>query len=395
MVLLAVQFLHALAQGMAIVVLPWIVLARGAAVSSAGLVLTASFFPFILLGLPAGAAGDSGPRRRMLGWVLSAQAVVAATLLTAGPPGSLPLWAILGAAFLLGSGRVFVDAAMFGALGHLVPRDGMLSAQAAVSSAFNLGYYGGPAVGGAIIGLAGPRAALEVMVAALALGGAMSLVLRGAAATAAAPARDDRAMADGLRLVFREPTLRALAVVAFAWSVLAAGIITLAMPHLRLDLRLDGTQVSAVMACGVASMMAAPFLLHRLAGRVADTRILVAGLCGYLIPCAVFALAGGATVGALAYGPLMLANAVCAATIIGARARRTPRHLQAVAGVSGRMVVIGGFTVGSAATSALTSLVSIETVYLAIGVGMTALAAVAAPGLKRARRASRLAAQPA
>ena len=134
MVLLAVQFLHALAQGMAIVVLPWIVLARGAAVSSAGLVLTASFFPFILLGLPAGAAGDSGPRRRMLGWVLSAQAVVAATLLTAGPPGSLPLWAILGAAFLLGSGRVFVDAAMFGALGHLVPRDGMLSAQAAVSS---------------------------------------------------------------------------------------------------------------------------------------------------------------------------------------------------------------------------------------------------------------------
>lgn len=392
--LLAVQFLHALAQGMAVVVLPWIVLDAGASVAGAGLVLTAGFLPFALFGLPAGVAGDRGRRGPMLGAVLASQALVAAGAVIAAGAGSLPTMGVLAVAFLLGTGRVFVDAAMFGAVGAMVPREGMLSAQAAVAGAFNLGYYGGPAVGGLMIGLAGTRAALAAVAVSLAAGFLLSLALRGAAA-----GRDRRVaatgMGDGLRLLFVEPTLRALAIIAFTWSVMASGVITLAMPHLRRGLALDGPQVSMVLAFGVVAMMVAPFLLHRLSGRVADTRILVLALCLYLVPCVAFGGAADATVAAVAYGPLMLANAICAATIIGARARRTPAHLQALAGVSGRMLVIGGFTAGSALTSALTQWMSIGTVYLLIGLGMTALAAVAAPGLAKARESSRTAGSPA
>lgn len=392
--LLAVQFLHALAQGMSVVVLPWIVLDAGASVAGAGLVLTAGFLPFALFGLPAGVVGDRGRRRPMLGAVLAAQALVATVACVAAGAGSLPTMGVLAVAFLLGTGRVFVDAAMFGAVGAMVHRDGMLSAQAAVAGAFNLGYYGGPAVGGLVIGLAGARTALAVVAGALVAGCVMSLALRGAAA-----GRDRReaatGMVDGLRLLFVEPTLRALAIIAFTWSLMASGVITLAMPHLRRTLGLAGPQVSLVLAFGVVAMMVAPFLLHRLAGRVPDTRILVLALCLYLVPCVAFGGASSATVAAVAYGPLMLANAICAATIIGARARRTPAHLQAMAGVSGRMLVIGGFTAGSALTSALTQWLSIGTVYLLIGFGMTALAAVAAPGLAKARESSRLAGAPA
>ncbi|MFN8122896.1 MAG: MFS transporter [Thermoleophilia bacterium] len=392
--LLAVQFLHALAQGMSVVVLPWIVLDAGASVAGAGLVLTAGFLPFALFGLPAGVVGDRGRRRPMLGAVLAAQSLVAGAAFLAAGAGSLPTMGILAVAFLLGTGRVFVDAAMFGAVGAMVHRDGMLSAQAAVAGAFNLGYYGGPAIGGLVIGLAGARTALAAVAVSLAVGCVMSLALRGAAA-----GRDRReavtGMGDGLRLLFVEPTLRALAIIAFTWSLMASGVITLAMPHLRRGLGLEGPQVSMVLAFGVVAMMVAPFLLHRLSGRVPDTRILVLALCLYLVPCVAFGGAANATVAAVAYGPLMLANAICAATIIGARARRTPAHLQAMAGVSGRMLVIGGFTAGSALTSALTQWVSIGTVYLLIGLGMTALAAVAAPGLAKAREASRLAGSPA
>ncbi|MCC6831472.1 MAG: MFS transporter [Thermoleophilia bacterium] len=392
--LLAVQFLHALAQGMSVIVLPWIVLDAGASVAGAGLVLTAGFLPFALFGLPAGVVGDRGRRRPMLGAVLAAQSLVAVAACVAAGAGGLPTMGVLAVAFLLGTGRVFVDAAMFGAVGAMVRRDGMLSAQAAVAGAFNLGYYGGPAIGGLVIGLAGARTALAAIAASLVAGCVLSLALRGAAA-----GRDRReaatGMGDGLRLLFVEPTLRALAIIAFTWSLMASGVITLAMPHLRRGLGLEGPQVSLVLAVGVVAMMVAPFLLHRLSGRVPDTRILVLGLCLYLVPCVAFGGAANATLATVAYGPLMMANAICAATIIGARARRTPAHLQAMAGVSGRMLVIGGFTAGSALTSALTQWVSIGTVYLLIGLGMTALAAVAAPGLAKAREASRLAGSPA
>lgn len=393
--LLAVQFLHALAQGMAVVVLPWIVLESGASVAGAGLVLTAGFLPFALFGLPAGVAGDRGRRRPMLGAVLAAQTGVAIVACVAAGAGGLPTMGVLAVAFLLGTGRVFVDAAMFGAVGALVRREGMLSAQAAVAGAFNMGYYGGPAIAGLVIGLAGTRTALAAVAVSLAVGGVLSLALRGAAAGGADRREAASGMGDGLRLLFVEPTLRALAIIAFTWSLMASGVITLAMPHLRRGLGLEGAQISAVLALGVVAMLVAPFLLHRLSGRVADTRILVLGLCLYLVPCVAFGGAANATLAAVAYGPLMLANAICAATIIGARARRTPAHLQAMAGVSGRMLVIGGFTAGSALTSALTQWISIGAVYLLIGLGMTALAAVAAPGLARAKAASRLAGRPA
>lgn len=386
--LVAVQFLHALAQGITIVALPWLILEAGGSVTGAGLVMTATFLPFVLLGLPAGIAGDRLSRRVLLGGALGVQAVAAVALWLAVPAGGVPMAALFGAAFVLGCGRVFVDAAMFGALGALVPREGMLSAQATIASAFNLGYYGGPALGGLLMAVTGAGTALAVVVASLLLALVVAVVrVGGGPAAASADLADDArpGMADGLRLLFTEPTLRGLAMIAVSWSVLSSGVVTLAVPHLHRDLGLSGGPFSAVMATGVAAMMAAPVLLHRLGPRVRDTRILVVALAAYLVPAAAFASAGSALTAALAYGPMMLATAVCAATIIGARARRTPVHLQALAGVSGRMLVIGGFTIGSALASAAAGLVSSAAVYVAIGIGMSVLSVVTHRAVGRAR----------
>lgn len=380
--LAAVQLLHAVAQGLTIAVLPWAVLDAGGSVTTAGLVLTATFVPFLALGLPAGLAGDRLSRRSVFTAALAGQTVVALVLVLLAGRAGTPGVVVFAAALLMGCGRVFVDAAMFGALGSLVARDGMLSAQATISSAFNLGYYGGPALGGLLIAVAGVPVALGAIAAATAVG--MLAAARLGAPVDARPAAQPggaAAMSAGLRLLFTEPTLRALALVAVSWSVMSAGIITLAIPHLRQGLGLDGARVGLVMASGVGAMLVAPVLLHRLAPRVRDTRILVAALASYLPPVAVFATAGDAMTAALAYGPLMLATAVCAATIIGARARRTPAHLQALAGVSGRMLVITGFSAGSALASAAAGLVSPATVFVMIGLGMTGLAAGALRGL--------------
>lgn len=385
--LVAVQFLHALAQGITIVALPWLILEAGGSVTGAGLVMTATFLPFVLLGLPAGIAGDRLPRRTLLAGALGVQALVGLVLWLAMPAGGVSTAVLFGAAFCLGSGRVFVDAAMFGAIGALVPRAGMLSAQATIASAFNLGYYGGPALGGLLMAFAGAGTTLAVVVGALAAALGVAVTRLGGAGEAgpAAHGPDRPAMSDGLRLLFTEPTLRGLALIAVSWSVLSSGVITLAVPHLHRDLGLSGAPFSAVMATGVAAMMVSPVLLHRLGTRVRDTRILVVALAAYLVPATAFATAGSAVTAALSYGPMMLATAVCAATIIGARARRTPAHLQALAGVSGRMLVIGGFTVGSALASTVAGLVSPAAVYIAIGLGMTVLSAVSHRAVGRPR----------
>jgi len=374
--LVAVQFAHALAQGLTVVALPWLVLARGGSVAQAGLLVTATFLPFVVLGLPAGALGDRLPRRPLLVTVLAAQVAVTLAML-AMALGGAPVPALMAAAFLLGAGRVFVDGAMFAALGELVPRHGMLSAQAAVSSAFNLGYYGGPALGGVLIALAGVHAALVAVVTALALGVLAAARLPGGRATVAGMSGERSRIGEGVRLLFGHPVLRTLALLALAWSVMSGAAVTMTLPHLRAGLGLGGGAVGVVMAAGVAAMLAAPVVLHRLARRVRDTRILAVGLCGYLVPASVLAVAGSPLAAAAAYAPLMFANAVCAATIIGARARRTPVHLQAMAGVTGRVLVVTGLTVGSALASALGAALSPAAVFELVGVGMAGLGACA------------------
>lgn len=383
--LVAIQFLHALAQGVTVVALPWMILEAGGSVTGAGLVLTATFLPFAALGLPAGLAGDRLSRRAVFACALGVQTLAGVVLIAvAGMDVTSGMTVLLGAALVMGCGRVFVDAAMFGSLGALVPPGGMLSAQAAVASAFNLGYYGGPAAGAVMIGTLGLQAAFVTMVAATATAALLTLLLGGGVeARHDVGAHRDDGWSSGLRLLFTEPTMRALAIVAFLWSLLASGLITLAVPRMRLEMGLDGAGVGIVMAAGVGTMMAAPVLLHRLGRRVRDTRILVVALGAYLAPVTVFATAGGVLSAALAYGPMMLATAVCAATFMGARARRTPARLQALAGVSGRMLVITGFTVGSALAGVAADATSAGTVYVAIGFGMAALAVGATLGLDR------------
>ncbi|HWH13239.1 MAG TPA: MFS transporter [Miltoncostaeaceae bacterium] len=375
--LLVIQFLHALAQGMTIVVLPWLVLERGASVAQAGLVVTATFLPFVLLGLPAGALAGRVPRRPLLVAVLSTQAAVTLVMAALAAAGA-PVAALLAAAFLVGAGRVFVDGAMFAAIGALVPRQGMLSAQAAVSSAFNVGYYGGPALGGLLIATAGTGAALGTMGAALIAGVAVAATLPGrASARRVAADGPPPGVRAGLRLVFGHPVLRLLTGLALVWSILSGAAAAMAVPHLRADLGLGGSALGAVMGAGVAAMLLCPLVLHRLAPRARDTRILAVAMGAYLVPASVFAVAGGPLTAALSYAPLMLANAVCAATIIGARARRTPAELQAIAGVTGRVVVITGLTAGSAVASLVGAALSPGAVFQLVAVGMAGLGACA------------------
>ena len=381
--ILVTQAAHALAQGMLTVIIPWLILEQGGSASQAAIGFAMTFVPFLLLAAPAGLAGDRMARRPLLGTALAlggALAVGIALLMAAGDL-SIPLLYL--AAFAIGSVRVFVDAGMFGAVATVASRDEMMRAQAALAQAFNLGYFGGPAVAGLALVL-GAGIAMSLV--------AGSLVLAAVAAVSASARLDERApdgpkpsLRRGLGLLFLSRDLRVLTITGIAWSVASGAAISLAVPHLRNDLGVSGTALAAVLAAGVACMMLATPIITRLDRRHADETIIVLACAAYVVPALAMAVIPGVMGTALAYAPLMLANAVCAATLMGARARRVPRSMQALAGVAGRTLVMAGLAAGAALGGLAADAIGSRGAYLLVGVALAATAVAARPALMRAR----------
>jgi MFS family permease len=382
--LLITQAAHALAQGMMTVIVPWLILEHGGSLSQAAVGFAITFVPFLLLAVPAGIAGDRLARRPLMGVALTVGVVIAATLalvLGAGDPG---IWVLYAGAFLIGSVRVFVDAAMFGALAVITPRDEMMPAQAALAQAFNLGYFGGPAVAGLALVLGAGNAMWMV---------AGALALAAVGATTASARLDVRVTSDaarprvrhGLAFLFLSRNLRALTITGICWSVASGAAISLAVPHLRNDLHVTGAALAAVLGAGVACMMLATPIITRLDRRHADETIVVLACAAYVVPAVAMAVIPGVLGTALAYAPLMLANAVCAATLMGARARRVPQSMQALAGVAGRTLVMAGLAAGAALGGVVADLLGPRGAYAVVAIVLALTAVAARPALHRAR----------
>ncbi len=382
--LLLTQAMHALAQGMMTVIIPWLILENGGSMSQAAIGFAITFVPFLLLAVPAGIAGDRMARRPLMGGALTLGVLVAAilaVLLGAGVPG---IWVLYAGAFLIGSVRVFVDAAMFGALVTVAPREEIMPAQAALAQAFNLGYFGGPAIAGLALVLGAGDAMWMVA-------GAMALAA--VAAGTASPHLDELAASTGprpgvrhgLAFLFLSRNLRAITITAICWSLASGAAISLAVPHLRNDLHVSGAALAAVLGAGVACMMLATPIVTRLDRRHADETIVVLACAAYVVPAVAMAVIPGVLGAALAYAPLMLANAVCAATLMGARARRVPQSLQALAGIAGRTLVMTGLAVGAALGGVMADIVGTRGAYGVVALALALTAIAAAPALARVR----------
>ena len=153
-------------------------LENGGTSTEAGLIFALSIFPYVVFGLPAGVIGDRYKRRTVM-WVAHATQIAAALIIPfwafAGPP---PLLIILIAAFAIGTARVFVDAAVFGAIAAIIGRERFTQGQATLSAAWAIGFFAGPAIGGILIGLIGPSFTLVAEAVGFAVAMVMILLIR-------------------------------------------------------------------------------------------------------------------------------------------------------------------------------------------------------------------------
>ena len=378
---LAAQALDSLAIGLAGVALPWLVLQSGGSQTQAGLVYSLTVIPYVLFGLTAGSVGDRLPRRTVMLCGHATQAACSAVIPLWTIAGTPPVGVVLVIAFAVGSGRVFADAAAFGAVATIVGPDRFADGQGMVSAAWSVGLFAGPALGGVLVSAVGAARALGAEAAALALAALLVAAVR--ASFTHSDEETAGSVRDGLRFITGNRGIATYTLVIVAWNLVASGAFALLVPLLRDGVGLSSGSVGAILATGSIAAFTGSVVAASVSRRYGAAAVFCFCLLTTALAMVLLGLAGGfavALMGVLAY---LLVEGLVNVVAIGERQRRAPQSLQGRVGIAGRMVALGAMAGGSALASALTGAVGIAHLYIGMGVATVLVAAAASPLLLR------------
>jgi MFS family permease len=244
----------------------WLMTSLSNSALMVALMQTALSLPVFLVVLPAGALADIIDRRKMLlftqGWMaVAAGALAALTLMGLTTP-----WVLLGLTFILGLGSAMNMPAWQAIMPDLVPITELSSAIALNGITFNIARAVGPALGGAIVALAGPGAVF--LLNALSFLAVIAVIFRWDKSPQEqnlAPSEHVlEAVRTGMRYVFNAPALKSALV--RCWSfIICAGALWALMPLVaRRELGFGATGFGALLACLGAGAILGAIILPRL-----------------------------------------------------------------------------------------------------------------------------------
>jgi MFS family permease len=365
---LAAQLMDSLSAGISLVALPWLVLDAGGTQSQAGAAFLAGTLPYVVLGLNAGHVGDHRPRRRVMVTGTAVQTAAAAVIPLALAGGvaveNMPLALIYAAALVVTAGRVFVDAAAFGAIAKLVGGGHFVQGQSALSFVWSLGFLVGPAVGGALIGLVGISGALWVQAVGFAVAVGLMASMRVDLGPDPHPDAGGEGVLAGLRLVIRDPVLRSLTAIGMAWNLTTNVIYSLIVVFARHDLSADagqaGLMLSIAGAAGLAGGLLAPVARHRLG----PTRALRSSIALSGVGALGTALAQEIVSATIAYSVLEFSALLFITLLISERQTRAAPSEQGRVGITGRMAALTAASVGALIGAVLVALISLPAILL-------------------------------
>lgn len=258
-----------------------------------GLLAAAQNVGLLVFGLPAGAWVDRLRRRPLMIAMDVLRAGLLLTIPVAGWFGVLSLWQLGAVGLAVGVCSVFFDVAQLSYLPSLVGRDSMLEGFSRMQANQSVAVVAGPALGGLLAGLVG--AANTVLATGVGfLGSALALLrIRTAEPAPQRPERPDlRAeVAEGLRLVFGHPMLRAIAGCTATANLFMAITLSLNVLFLTRELGLAPGVVGAVLALlglgGVLGALASNrFTAWAGPGRAVWLSLLITQPFGLLMPLA-------------------------------------------------------------------------------------------------------------
>ena len=263
----------------------------------------ADSIPALVFGFHGGLLADRTARRRLMVTADLLRAAVLVPIAIAGLAGSLPLWALVVAAFLLTTGASYFDPAYGAALPALSGREGVQAANALVRASGDALWLGGSALAAALLAVVPLSTFFALNAASFAISALLLSGLPSFARTVdeEAPPRVREAFT-----VLRPHSCLAAAVAALGVAVtISSGTWIVGVPQLvRHGLHGGAAKFSLlVVAYALGSIGAGAFLAHRPVQRKARASLLA--WCAYLPAYTLLAFAhslGPALAGALAAG---------------------------------------------------------------------------------------------
>ncbi|MFV0131496.1 MFS transporter [Streptomyces sp. HMX112] len=342
-----------------LVALPLVaVLQLEASAFQVGLLTAAETAAFLVIGLPAGAWVD---RMRKLPLMIRADVVRAVAMVSvpvAGVAGVLTMAQLYAVALITGVATVFFDVAHQSFLPQLLPRDQLVKGNGALEAVRSSAQVTGPGLGGGLVQLLGAHLA----VVADAIGYVLSAVFlwgikRPEPRPEAAPGASLRAdIGEGLRFVFGQPLLRAMAASTGLGNFFTAVLMATQTVYLVRGLGLEPGAVGLVLSAAAVGGLAGALRSGALAARLGEARIvwlsaLITGPFALLWPLS--SSAGGAMVFALGSGVVFFGAVVYNIAQVSFRQALCPPGLLGRMNATLRFLMWGTLPLGALAGGAL------------------------------------------
>jgi MFS family permease len=336
----------------------------------------ATYLPWLVIALPAGAWVDRQPSRPLMIGCDVAAAALYGSLPVAAWAGILTMGQLLAVALLAGAVNVVFTTAYQVYLPSLVSADDLVEGNAKLQGSASMATIAGRGIAGLTADALGPATAVLFNAASFGVSAVCLLRIR---TTAARPARTTTSVradiARGMGFIARDPFLRPLTLFAAASNLTFGGYTALTVIFLVKTAGLGPALAGVLMSASSVGGLAGAFAARRLASRFGMVRVLVlaailTGPFGLLIPLT----ATGPRVACYVAGAAVSGAGILVGNILAATFRQTycpPEILgRVIAGM--RFLTFGTIPLGALMAGALGSAFGVRNA-LWIVLGGTAL----------------------
>jgi MFS family permease len=266
------------------------VLVLHASTFQVGLLTTAGFAGFLLIGLPTGVWVDRMRRKPVMVAADLIRMLVLASIPVAYGLGVLTLAQLYVVTFIHGVATVFFDVAYMSLVPGLVGRQHVAEANAKLQGSVSVAQVSGPSAAGFLIGLLSAPVAFLADAASFAVSVLSLLMIRDREPAPGRARRSLRAeMAEGLRLVVTHPILRMIAGCTATANLFSSAVMAISVVFLVRQVHLGATTIGVLTSLGAIGGVAGALSCGILRRRIGSARLIwlslaVAKPFGLLIP---------------------------------------------------------------------------------------------------------------
>jgi predicted MFS family arabinose efflux permease len=277
-----------------------------ASAAEIGLLTALEALPILLMGLAVGVWVDRLPLQRLLIWADLGRAALLLSIPVAFALHRLAMTPLYLVAFLVGALTLVSEVGSQAFLPRVIHPEQLLEGNSKLGMSDSVAEIGGPSLGGVLIQwISAPFAIIVDAVSFLISAASLRWISAPDPATHRVPGEVDemvgperretvvRAARDGLRFVWRQPMLRALALSIGTFTFFGYFIGTLYTLYAIRTLRLSPAAVGTLIGLGGVSALVGALLAERIVSRFGFGRTLIGSLMCYGALGALIPLAGG------------------------------------------------------------------------------------------------------